>query len=62
MLVLSRHTNEVIRIGDDIKITVAAIRGDKVILGIDAPREVSVLREELYDASKRDAIKLEESK
>lgn len=57
MLVLSRHTNEVIRIGDDIKITVVSIRGDKVRIGIDAPRDVSVHRSEVYED-----IKLQETK
>ena len=49
MLVLSRHREEKIRINDDITITVVEIRGDKVRLGIDAPKEVSVHREEIYE-------------
>ena len=49
MLVLSRKKSEVIRIGDDIVITVVEVRGDKVKLGIDAPREVSVDRLELWE-------------
>lgn len=53
MLVLSRHRDEQIIIGDDIKITVVDIRGDKVRLGIDAPKEVSVHRSEIYDAIQR---------
>ena len=54
MLVLSRHRDESIRIGDDIVITVVDIRGDKVRLGIDAPREISVHRQEVYEAIKRE--------
>ena len=50
MLVLSRKYNESIKIGDDIVITVVEIRGDKVRLGIDAPKNVSVHREEVYNA------------
>lgn len=48
MLVLSRKKNEVIRIGDEITIEVVEIRSDKVRLGIIAPREVPVHREEVY--------------
>jgi carbon storage regulator len=50
MLVLSRMVNEVIVIGDGIRVTVVDIRGDKVRLGIEAPREVTVHREEVYNA------------
>ena len=50
MLVLSRKTDEKILIGDDIVITVLGVRGDQVRLGISAPRDVSVLREELVNA------------
>ncbi len=50
MLVLSRKKDEKIIIGDSISIMVIEIRGDKVRLGIDAPREVSVHRREVYDA------------
>jgi len=49
MLVLSRKTNESIVIGENIVVTVVDIRGDKVRLGIQAPREVSVHRREVYD-------------
>jgi carbon storage regulator len=54
MLVLSRQRDETIMIGDDIEVTVVDIRGDKVRLGITAPREVSVHRKEVYDAIKRE--------
>jgi carbon storage regulator len=49
-LVLSRHRDESIIIGDDIVVTVIDIRGDKIRLGITAPREVSVHREEIFRA------------
>lgn len=52
MLVLSRQLDESIMIGDTIRITVVDIRGDKVRLGIDAPRDVSVHRHEVYTAIK----------
>ena len=54
MLVLSRKRDEVIKIGDDIEITVVDIRGDKVRLGITAPREVMVHRKEVYEDIRRE--------
>ncbi len=53
MLVLSRKKNESIVINDDIKVVVVEIRGDKVRLGVEAPKEVPVHRREVYDAIKR---------
>ena len=55
MLVLSRKKDEKIVIGDSIKLMVIEIRGDKVRLGIEAPRDVSVHREEVYDAIRRES-------
>ena len=54
MLVLSRKKDEKIVIGDNITIMVIEIRGDKVRLGIDAPREVTVHRQEVYEAIQRE--------
>ena len=54
MLVLARQRDQSILIGDDIDITVVDIRGDKVRLGINAPRNVSVHRKEVYEAIKRE--------
>ena len=54
MLVLSRQRDEIIMIGDDVEITVVDIRGDKVRLGISAPRAVQVHRKEVYDSIKRE--------
>ncbi len=53
MLVLSRRPNESIVINDKIVITVIEIRGDKVRLGIEAPRDVPVHRSEVYSAIQR---------
>ncbi len=55
MLVLSRKKNESIVINDDITIVVVEIRGDKVRLGIEAPKEVPVHRNEVYEAIRRNA-------
>ena len=54
MLVLSRQRDETIMIGDDIELTVVDIRGDKVRLGIKAPKSIVVHRKEVYDAIKRE--------
>ena len=54
MLVLSRHRDEYIAIGDNVKVYVVEIRGDKVRLGIDAPSNISVHRSEVYEAIKRE--------
>ncbi len=53
MLVLSRKKNESIVINNDITIVVVEIRGDKVRLGVEAPKEVPVHRREVYDAIRR---------
>lgn len=50
MLVLSRHRDETIMIGDDTELTIIDIRGDKVRIGIKAPPHVPVHRKEVYDA------------
>jgi carbon storage regulator len=55
MLVLSRKKNESIVINNDITIVVVEIRGDKVRLGVEAPKEVPVHRREVYDAIRRNA-------
>ena len=54
MLVLSRQRDETIMIGDDVEITVVDIRGDKVRLGISAPRSIQVHRKEVYEAIRRE--------
>jgi carbon storage regulator len=62
MLVLSRQRDESIIIGDNIVVTIVDVRGDKVRLGIEAPREVSVHRREVYDAIQREnqqAVKIQ---
>jgi carbon storage regulator len=54
MLVLSRQKDESIMIGDDVKITIVDVRGDKVRLGIEAPKNIPVHRKEVYEAIQRE--------
>jgi carbon storage regulator len=54
MLVLSRHRDESIIINDNIVVTIVDIRGDKVRLGIQAPSNIPVHRQEIYDAIQRE--------
>ncbi len=56
MLVLTRKSDESIRLGEDIKITVLEIRGNQVRLGIDAPSGVMIYREELYERIRSENI------
>jgi len=49
MLVLTRKSDEAIRLGDEIRITVIEIKGNQVRLGIEAPRDVRIHREEVYE-------------
>lgn len=56
MLVLSRQRDESIMIGDSIVVTIVDIRGDKVRLGINAPAEVPVHRQEVYEAIQRENL------
>lgn len=57
MLVLTRMRDESIMIGDNVRVVVLDVRGDKVRIGIDAPQEVPVHRNEVYEAIKREGCK-----
>jgi carbon storage regulator len=57
MLVLSRHRDESIVIGDNIVITIVDIRGDKVRIGIAAPIEIPVHRREVHEAIQREKLR-----
>ena len=54
MLILTRRINETLNIGDDVQVTVLGIKGNQVRIGIDAPRDVPVHREEIYQRIKRE--------
>lgn len=54
MLILTRRTNETVMIGDEITVTVLGVKGGQVRLGIAAPKEMGVHREEVYERIKRD--------
>ena len=54
MLILTRRISESIIIGDDVKITVLGVKGNQVRLGVDAPKTVSVHREEIYERIKHE--------
>ena len=58
MLVLSRQRDESIIIGDNIVVTIVDIRGDKVRLGIDAPSEIPVHRREVFEAIRRENLRI----
>ena len=60
MLVLSRQRDESIMIGDDVEIIIVDVRGDKVRLGITAPKEIPVHRREIYDAIQREKAQKKE--
>ncbi len=60
MLVLTRKPKQAIVVGDDIRIVVVSVERDQVRLGIEAPREVSVHRAEVYEEIRRDATSLGE--
>ena len=54
MLILTRRTGETLNIGDSIQVTVLGIKGNQVRIGIDAPKDVPVHREEIYEKIKHE--------
>jgi carbon storage regulator len=62
MLVLTRKSNQSIMIGDEIEVSVLAIMGEKVRIGIEAPRSVPVFRKEVYLEIRQDSAKPEEDR
>lgn len=60
MLILTRRIGETLMIGDDVSITVIGVKGNQVRIGIDAPKEIAVHREEIFNRIKSDQLKLVE--
>jgi carbon storage regulator len=57
MLVLTRRVGEIVRIGDDVTVTVLAVKGgSQVRLGVEAPKNISVHREEIFERIKRERV------
>lgn len=54
MLILTRRIGEVLMIGDEVKITILGVRGHQIRIGIDAPKNISVHRKEVYDQVNED--------
>lgn len=54
MLILTRRVGETVMIGDNVTVTVLGVKGNQVRLGVNAPRDVSVHREEIYERIKRE--------
>jgi carbon storage regulator len=61
MLDMSRQTNQSVKIGDDIIVTVTQVRGGRVRLGVTAPREIAVDREEVYEAKRAEKARESEA-
>lgn len=54
MLILTRRVGETVMIGDDVTVTVLGVKGNQVRIGVNAPREVAVHREEIFERIKRE--------
>jgi len=66
MLILTRRTGETLMIGDEVTVTILGVKGNQVRVGVNAPRDVAVHREEIYERIKREqaeqGVRQDESK
>ena len=60
MLILSRRVGETIMVGDEVEVTVLEINGNQVKIGIEAPKEIAVHREEIYERIQAEAVQEED--
>ena len=61
MLILTRRVGETLMVGDDVQVTVLGVKGNQVRIGVNAPKEVAVHREEIYERIKRERSGSDES-
>jgi len=61
MLILTRRVGETITIGDNVRVTVLSVKGNQVRLGIDAPKDIAVHREEIFERIQRETQIVERS-
>ena len=62
MLILTRRVGETLKIGDNVSVTVLGVKGNQVRIGVDAPKDVAVHREEIYDRLQNEGDDEDESK